>query len=682
MYRAVETSAGVEGKAADRQADRERALTLRDVALASLGRLIFAQEDVAPLGAEQAYLFHHYQPLRHVTDLRSALQHSQAKPVAADAPLAALARLLHLNEVEVTALVFALLVEEEPMVGRLLAHIQAPIGGSRPVLGMIEAVLGPLYPGHGRWLTGVLLSGPAMSSGILQLVNEQAPLPEQGLKVPLGLALLLRGQPFVWPGASAVPSEDSVRLPPSTLEMAARQARALGRSPNSVLIVRSGGRHEARAVAGAVAAQLKREALLISPAATDLKGLGAACLLSGRLPVFEYGAVAGEAIPLPDLAAYSGPRLVLVGPDPPVKVERGSLLQWELTPPSRDERSTLWSEYLQGSPLAEQLAREHIHSAGRIAELAQVAKREAQLHQREHPDLSDIRRAAWEAEAGLLGSLAQPIPAEIPDEALVLSKSVHEELQQLVARCRAREGLDAGLGITIRARYQQGVRCLLVGPSGTGKTLAAGWLATRLGLPLYRVDLASVVSKYIGETEKNLAVLLSRAEHSEIVLLFDEADSLFGKRTDIKDSNDRFANSQTNYLLQRIEFYRGIVLLTSNSRERFDSAFTRRLDKVIEFPLPSPQERSALWQSHLGSGHQLSTKEINQLAVGSDLAGGHIRNAVLTAAVEAREGGRPITIQDVVVGLIGEYRKLGRQFPTELRRYQTAVRDSEDQVIP
>jgi SpoVK/Ycf46/Vps4 family AAA+-type ATPase len=201
--------------------------------------------------------------------------------------------------------------------------------------------------------------------------------------------------------------------------------------------------------------------------------------------------------------------------------------------------------------------------------------------------------------------------------------------------------------------------------------LVAGWLATRLGLSLYRVDLASVVSKYIGETEKNLATLLSIAEHSEIVLLFDEADSLFGKRTDIKDSNDRFANLQTNYLLQRIEFYRGIVLLTSNSRDRFDSAFTRRLDKVIEFPLPSPQERRALWLSHLGAGHQLSVKQINQLAVGSDLAGGHIRNAVLTAAVETHDGGRLIDFNDVVVGLAGEYRKLGRQFPAELRRYET-----------
>ena len=652
---------------ADRKA-REPEMTLRDVALACLGRLLFADEDVAPLGAEQNYLFAHYRPLRHVTDLDGALRRSLATPHAADAPLASLARRLGFSEVEVMALVFALLVEEEPMVGRLLAHVQAPVGGSRPLLGMLEATLAPRDAGHGAWLTGDLLTGPALAGGVLQLINEQAPLPEQALKVPLGLALLLRGQPLVWPGTFAVPAEDRVRLPPSTLALAARHAGALEHSGDGVLVIRSGSRREARAVAAQVAARLGLEALLIAPAA-DLRGLGAACRLGGRLPVCEFAAGAPDSVqPLPELAAYAGPRLALAGPDEQVRAERGSILQWSLLPPPREERRQLWRDHLGEDDLAAHLAREHIHSAGRIAELAQLAQREARLRQRERPDLADIRQAAWEAEAGLLGTLAQPVTAAIPDEALVLSKQVGQELQQLVARCRAREDLNADLGATIRARYQQGVRCLLVGPSGTGKTLAAGWLATRLGLPLYRVDLAAVVSKYIGETEKNLATLLARAEHSEIVLLFDEADSLFGKRTDIKDSNDRFANSQTNYLLQRIEFYRGIVLLTSNSRERFDSAFTRRLDKIIEFPLPSPQERRALWQSHLGSGHTLSVKEINQLAVGSDLAGGHIRNAVLTAAVEAREAGRPIAIEDVVVGLQGEYRKLGRQFPAELRR--------------
>ena len=149
------------------------------------------------------------------------------------------------------------------------------------------------------------------------------------------------------------------------------------------------------------------------------------------------------------------------------------------------------------------------------------------------------------------------------------------------------------------------MRALFTGPSGTGKTLAALWLANRLGLPLYRVDLAAVTSKYIGETEKNLATLLARAEASEVVLLFDEADALFGKRTEIRDSNDRFANAQTNYLLQRIETYDGIVLLTSNSRARFDPAFARRIDMMLELQLPGPAERRDLWRAHLGADHAL-----------------------------------------------------------------------------
>lgn len=639
---------------------------LRHVALACVGRLLFAEEDVEPLGAEQIYLYNHFNAMRDI-DIPQALDRCLAQPSTDDAQIARLAQELPLTSVEVLALVLALMVEEEPMIGRVLAHIQAPVGGSRPTLGILEAALTPLSTEQGGWVTGAMLAGQAIASGLLVLLNQQATLPEQQVKVTLGLALLLRGQTMVWPGVADIGVEDTVRLPLSTLEQAARQAAALTRSQHSVLVIRSASRGEARSVAAEVAAQLQCDPLLIAATGDDLKGLGVACLIGNRVPVFEYGLGAEEQVQLPELPAYDGPRLVLLGPDGQVKTARGSIQQWTLMPPSQVERRQLWDEYLDEDSLAQQLAAAHIHSSGRIAELAQLAQREALLQHRERPNMVDVRRAAWEAEAGQLGSLAQPLTAEIPDEALVLSKSVNLELEQLLARCRAREHLDASLGITIKTRYQQGVRCLMTGPSGTGKTLAASWLATKLSLPLYRVDLAAVVSKYIGETEKNLSALLARAEHSEIVLLFDEADSLFGKRTDIKDSNDRFANSQTNYLLQRIEFYRGIVLLTSNSRDRFDSAFTRRLDKIVDFPLPNPQERRALWQTHLGSQHQLDIKHVNQLAVASDLAGGHIRNAVLTAAVEANAAERPITFADVVVGLAGEYRKLGRQFPAELK---------------
>ena len=248
----------------------------------------------------------------------------------------------------------------------------------------------------------------------------------------------------------------------------------------------------------------------------------------------------------------------------------------------------------------------------------------------------------------------------------MLPAAVRSELESLTARCLGRDALVDGLGPASRARYRPGVRALFVGPSGTGKTLAAAWLATRLGLPIYRVDLASVTSKYIGETEKNLAQLFARAEHAEVVLLFDEADSLFGKRTDVNDANDRFANGQTNYLLSRIESYEGIAILTSNSRSRFDSAFTRRLDTIIEFPSPGPEERRALWIAHLGEGHGLAPQELNQLAATVDLAGGHVRNAVLAAAAAAHAARRTLTCSDLVRGIAAEYRKLGRQMPAAL----------------
>jgi SpoVK/Ycf46/Vps4 family AAA+-type ATPase len=152
-----------------------------------------------------------------------------------------------------------------------------------------------------------------------------------------------------------------------------------------------------------------------------------------------------------------------------------------------------------------------------------------------------------------------------------------------------------------------------------------------------------------------------------VVLLFDEADSLFGKRTDVKDANDRFANSQTNYLLQRIESFDGITILTSNSRTRLDPAFTRRLDMIVDFPLPGPEERRELWRSHLGTGHRLTLGDLNQLAAAADLTGGHIRNAVFAAAAISIAHEHAIEYGDVVQGLASEYKKLGRQLPAELR---------------
>jgi hypothetical protein len=385
------------------------------------------------------------------------------------------------------------------------------------------------------------------------------------------------------------------------------------------------------------------------------------------MPVFGCEIEPGEHRIVPLIPGYQGPVLMLAGPDGTLELELGSTMSWSVPLPDKAERLELWQGYLADTELSTELAGDHLHSAGRIAELSRQSLREAELNQRRQPLLEDIRQAAWMSEGGGLGALAQAIRTDVPDKALVLRPQTRQDLFLLIQRCRGRESLGQNLGITVKTSYQVGVKALFTGPSGTGKTLASGWLATHLSLPLYRVDLASVTSKYIGETEKNLAKLLANAEQDEVVLLFDEADALFGKRTEVKDANDRFANAQTNYLLQRIESYKGIVLLTSNSRARFDPAFTRRLDMIIDFPAPGPEERRTLWQVHLGTTHQLSTRQLNQLAASCNLCGGHIRNATLTAAVKAQAQDRAIEFADIIQGLTGEYKKLGRQMPMEFK---------------
>ena len=645
---------------------------LKSFALSCIAELVFRDRDNGSIGFEQKFLFPYFQQFDSIENLKSLLETYLQEPLEEDYQLVDLADRLDLNNIELLTIALGLAVEQDSMVGRAIAYIQAPVGGSRPTLGLLESAFCLIASAQQeKWIAGSIVSGTALRCGVLTLLNTEAPLPEQTIQVPSALALAFGNENYIWPGTSQVGAESMAMLPDSILQQAKKHALSMTNQANSILVLRSASLREARAVANEICRVLEQKPLFSNADPTHLKGLGVLCLIENCLPVYEFLLAPSEVNQVPDLPGYNGVRIVIAGPDGDVESSNGSILQWTIPVPQQHERKLLWEKHLGNNDLANHLASAHVHSSGRIMQLAQLALREARLNQRNSPNLEDIRQASWTTEEGNLGSLVQPITTQIPDEALVLPKNTQAELRHLLQRCKNRECLDADLGVTLKARYQMGVRALLVGPSGTGKTLVASWVATKLGLPLYRVDIASVVSKYIGETEKNLANLLSKAEQTEIVLLFDEADSLFGKRTDIKDANDRHANSQTNYLLQRIELYKGIVLLTSNSRGRFDSAFTRRLDRVIEFSLPAPQERRALWQSHLGDKHQLSVKQLNQLALGSELAGGFIRNAVLSAAVQAKSDNRRIGFDDVISGLESEYRKQGRQIPTEIKRYQT-----------
>jgi len=591
------------------------------------------------------------------------------QPQQADVSLAVVAQACALDPVEILAVRLAIAADQDLLAGHLLSQLQQPLPHSRPTIGLIAQAYAPENTARAVYTLG---QGNAVRCGLLEVIGEELPLPERQLRVPLATALALEYGANSFPGTAHIPaSQAAMPLGATANRQAGALAKRLGvaTEPGYVLTIRSGDISEARAAAAQVAALCSASAVLVQT--EQVTGLGPWLILANAFPVFEWWLAPGERRTAPSIPGYHGPLLLLTGPEGNFESRERVVLDWQIETPNAAERKELWQTAIGEGETADRLARDHRHSAGRIAALAAKAREDWLV---ENPgdaasvySYAPIRAISRGGDSTELDALAELIPDEVGDEALVVTDALRAEMNTLVTRCRLREQFTDSLGPSILARYRPSVRALFVGPSGTGKTLAASWLASQLGLPLYRVDLAAITSKYIGETEKNLSQLLARAEQNEVLLLFDEADSLFGKRTDIRDSNDRFANAQTNYLLQRMESYDGITVLTSNGRNRFDDAFSRRFDAILTFPLPGPEERRRLWQAHLGANHAVTSPQVNLLSAMVELSGGQIRNAVLRAAVEAASEKRSIEYPDLIGGVAAEYRKLSRQLPNELR---------------
>ncbi|MFF3658588.1 ATP-binding protein [Streptomyces olivochromogenes] len=276
-----------------------------------------------------------------------------------------------------------------------------------------------------------------------------------------------------------------------------------------------------------------------------------------------------------------------------------------------------------------------------------------------------LRLAARQQSASGLERHARRIRPDVGWEDLVLPDKPLVQLHELALRARHRDQVLGDWRLSAGGGRGRGVLGLFAGDSGTGKTLSAEVVAAELGLDLYVVQLSSIVDKYVGETEKNLERIFTEADRTDAVLLFDEADSVFGKRSEVKDSHDRYANMESSYLLQRLESFDGIALLTTNLRANIDEAFTRRLDLVIDFPFPDADQRLALWRHALT--HVPCAQDTDPRAVARDfeLAGGSIRSAVVTAAYGAAGRGAPVDTADLLEGARREYRKAGRLVPGE-----------------
>jgi ATPase family associated with various cellular activities (AAA) len=256
-----------------------------------------------------------------------------------------------------------------------------------------------------------------------------------------------------------------------------------------------------------------------------------------------------------------------------------------------------------------------------------------------------------------LEELAQRIEPAATWEELVLPEAQRQVLRDIVVHVRQRSQVYDTWGFRTKGNRGLGISALFAGSSGTGKTMAAEVLAQELRLDLYRIDLSSVVSKYIGETEKNLRRVFDAAESSGVILLFDEADALFGKRSEVKDSHDRHANIEVSYLLQRMEAYRGLAILTTNLKDALDQAFLRRIRFIVQFPFPDLPERTEIWRHIFPTATPTQGLEVEKLAQ-LNVAGGNIRNIAMNAAFLAAEAKEAVQMHHVLQAAKREYAKL------------------------
>jgi hypothetical protein len=467
-------------------------------------------------------------------------------------------------------------------------------------------------------------------------------------------------------------SAERLDLEPDVAAAVARAIRALDTS-NAIVELRGPRGAGKRAVASAMAAELGRQLLV-----TDLTALasaelpppvairllrrearmaGALLLLSGADTVTDEAGAAAlaadlRAPPAPTLLASRGPWSGRME-----HLARGGL-EIELSPPGYPARRRLWTEALDcDGPDVDIVAGRYVLTPGQIADAATLARH---LASGGEPTVAELQEAARVQAATRLRDLAEKIEPRYGWDDIVLPAAQFEQMREIQDAIAHRHVVYGSWGFDRKLARGRGVTALFVGPSGTGKTMGAEVLAYELSLDLYRIDLAGVVSKYIGETEKNISRIFEEARTSNAILFFDEADALFGKRSEVRDAHDRYANIEVAHLLQEMESYEGIAILATNLPGDLDEAFARRLHHSVEFPFPDAEQRQRIWERVFPPEAPLDDGlDFAFLAGSLELSGGNIRNVALTAAFRAAASSERITMEHVLVAAARELRKIG-----------------------
>ena len=589
-----------------------------------------------------------------------------------------------LSAMDVELLLIALAPDLDARFERLYGYLQDDITHRRASAGLAIELCG-----HPTWSSAarsrLAAEAPLRAGGLVGLEGSERPLLSRSLRVPDRVIAFLLGSDAPDPIVAPLCVESSA----ANLPAARLLADAVERGARLVYLVDRTGAAARSVVAEAF--RLLDEPLLSLDLSRALDGVTPTDV--ARLAVREVrlrgggmvvGPVEAFAASVPDAirALADGPRpTVLIGhaawePSWSLRVP----LIWDAPVPSAAERTGMWCDVLGdadgvGDPaLPDQLTPFRL-TPDQVVRATSSAVMRSRASGRPI-DLADLQAGARAENAAGLERLARRVEPSASWSQLVLPDDTLIQLHELTNRARFRDMVIDEWGMGGGATRGRGVTGLFAGDSGTGKTMSAEVVAAELGLDLYVIDLSTVVDKYIGETEKNLDRIFDAADGINGVLLFDEADALFGKRSEVKDARDRYANVEIAYLLQRMERFDGLALLTTNLRANLDEAFARRLDAVVDFPMPEEADRERLWQIHLPpSLPRADDIDLRFLSGRFRVSGGNIRNICLAAAYLAAEERRPVAMADLVRGTEREYRKLGRMtVEEEFGRYIDIIR--------
>jgi hypothetical protein len=585
-----------------------------------------------------------------------------------------------LNSFDLDVVIICLAPEVDLRYERIFAHLSDDVRRRRPTVELVLDLLCSSGTDKLRQRARLAADAPLVRHGLLHLDPPDgcpgAPLLAHGLRLDAQVVDVLLGQVGVdrrlagWCRLLPAPAGPGV-------DAVSALVAARGERPVRLYLHGPAGARETAAQALAVAAgapllhadMAAGHGELVPLLFREARRHGAVLFLDG-VDVLRDDAASWASL-LGTLARACG-TTVLGGALgwPPADVVTG-VVTLPVRAPGVAHRRACWASALTRHDIAlddpdlDVLAARFRLDAPRIEDAAAAARATAVLRGSIRPGLADVSAAARDRSGHDLAALTRRVRPECRWEDLVLPPDAIAQLREVCDRARYRERVLDEWGFGRRGELGSGTSVLFTGGSGTGKTTAAQLVAAELGLDLYAIDLARVVSKYIGETEKNLARIFDAASEADAVLLFDEADALFGKRSEVQDSHDRYANIEVSFLLQRIEQFEGVAILATNLRQHLDEALLRRLAFSISFPFPDAESRRRIWDVVWPDVPRAAGVDLDLLAERFPLSGGNIRNIALAASYLAAADGGVVRMEHLVHATRREYQKLGKALGPE-----------------